>query len=100
MDTNFTFRNLEPTEGLKDHALQRITKADKYLLKPLAAHIIFSHDKFRQKCEVTLIDNGVEYVGSDTSPDMYLSIDKAVDKVVRQLKKKKEIAKAHKPGRT
>lgn len=98
MDTNFTFRNLEPTEGLKTHALQKIGKVKKYLIKPITAHVIFSHDKFRQRCEVTLVDNGIEYIGSETSTDMYQSIDRAVERIVRQLKRKKERVKGHKAG--
>lgn len=100
MDTHFTFRNLEPTEGIKTHASQKMTKMAKYLIKPISANVIFSLDKFRQRCEITLIDNGHEYVGSETTSDMYLSIDRAVEKIIRQLKKNKERVKSHKTGRT
>lgn len=98
MDTNFTFRNIEPTEGLKDHALDKMTKVEKYLLKPIAVHVIFSHDKFHQSCEITLVDGGTKYIGSETSTDMYQSIDRAVERIVRQLKKNKERVKGHKSG--
>jgi len=100
METSFTFRNLESTEGLKDHTTQKLSKAKKYLLKPIAAHVIFSLDKFRQRCEITLVDSGQEYVGSETSPDMYQSIDRAVEKLIRQLKKHKERVKTHKSGQS
>lgn len=99
MDTNFTFRNLDPTEGLKAHALQKMTKVKKYLIKPIVANVIFSLDKFRQCCEITIVDNGTEYVGSETSTDMYQSIDRAIERIVRQLKRKKERIKGHKSGR-
>lgn len=95
METTFTFRNLEATDGLKDHTLQKLTKIKKYLLKPISVHIIFSHDKFRQRCEITVIDSGTEYVGSAIGTDMYQSIDRAVDKITSQLKKKKEKIKEH-----
>jgi putative sigma-54 modulation protein len=98
METNFTFRNLDPTEGLKDHALQKMGKVKRYLLKPIVANIIFSLDKFRQRCEITLVDSGKEYVSSEISNDMYISIDVAVERLVSQLKKKKEKLKAHKSG--
>lgn len=98
METNFTFRNLDPTDGLKTHTVQKMTKIKKYLLKPISAHVIFSHDKFRQRCEVTLVDSGVEYIGSDESSDMYQSIDRAIDKILVQLKKHKDRIKGHKMG--
>ena len=100
METNFTFRNLESTEGLKEHALQKMTKAKKYLLKPITTHVIFSLDKFRQRCEITIVDSGTEYVGSETSTDMYQSIDRAVEKIIRQLKRHKERIKGHKVGQS
>lgn len=99
METNFTFRNLEPTDGLKSHALQKMDKIRKYLIKPITAHFIFSLDKFRKRCEITLVDSGTEYIGSETSTDMYQSIDRAIDRILRQLKKNKERIKGHKAGR-
>lgn len=98
METNFTFRNLEPTEGLKTHALKKMEKVKKHLLKPIVVHIIFSLDKFRQRCEITVVDDGTEYVGSETCTDMYQSIDRTVEKIVRQLQKHKERVKGHKSG--
>ena len=98
METNFTFRNLDSTEGLRTHTEQKMSKINKYLLKPISAHVIFSHDKFRQRCEITVVDSGYEYVGSETSNDMYQSIDRAIEKIVKQLKRKKERVKDHKVG--
>lgn len=96
METNFTFRNLDPTEGIKDHSLRQFEKIEKYLLKPISAHFIFSLDKFRQSCELTLIDSGVEYISKETTTDMYQSIDQVIKKMVKQLKKHKEKVKQHK----
>lgn len=98
METNFTFRNLDSTEGIKDHARKRMDKIRNYLIKPIAAHIIFSLDKFRQRCEITLVDSGKEYVSSEISNDMYQSIDRAVDRLASQLKKAKDRVKGHKMG--
>lgn len=98
MDTHFTFRNLESTDGLKDHATQKMSKMSKYLIKPISTNVIFSLDKFRQKCEITVLDNGIEFVGSETSVDMYQSIDRAVEKIIRQVKKQKDRVKNHKAG--
>jgi len=98
METHFTFRNLDSTDGLKTHATQKMGKLKNYLIKPISANVIFSLDKFRQRCEITIIDNGTEYVGSETSTDMYQSIDRAIERIVSQLRKNKEKVKAHKAG--
>lgn len=88
METTYTFRNLETTEALRDHAESKLERLSRYLIKPIKAHVIFSlDDKFHHKAELTLIDNGVTYVGSDKSTDMYQSIDRAFEKIEKQLKK-------------
>jgi len=95
MDTLFTFRDIPATEGLKEHTLDKLTKLDKYLIKPISAHTILCKDGSQHKAEITVLDNGVKYVGSEKTNDMYLSIDHAVDKIAVQLKKNKEKVKNH-----
>ncbi len=95
METSFTFRDIESTEALKNHVLDKFTKLDKYLIKPISAHTVLCKDGSEHKVEITLVANGVRYVGIDKTHDMYLSIDHAVEKLVTQLKKAKEKLKDH-----
>lgn len=96
METLFTFRNLKASEALKTHTLDKLDKISKYLIKPTKAHIIFNVERFNHRVEVTLNANGKQYVSHEKSEDMYTSIDKAVAKLERQLKKYKEQLKEHK----
>lgn len=95
MDISFTFRDFEATEGLKEHALKKFEKINKYLIKPVASHIILSKDGFLHKAEISIAEKGIRYVGIDKTNDMYLSIDGAVEKLIHQLKKHKERIKGH-----
>ncbi|MBI2091984.1 MAG: ribosome-associated translation inhibitor RaiA [Deltaproteobacteria bacterium] len=95
METSFTFRDIDATEGLKDHVLDKFTKLDKYLIKPVSAHTILCKDGFQHKAEITILDNGTRYVGVEKTNDMYLSIDHAIEKIISQLKKNKERVKDH-----
>ena len=95
MDTSFTFRDIEATEGLKDHILAKFEKLDKYLIKPITAHTILSKDGFQHRAEITILANGTKYIGLEKSNDMYLSIDHAIEKVLKQLKRDKERIKGH-----
>lgn len=95
METTFTFRNLDASDSIKEHARQKILKLDKYLLKPIAAHIILSVDRHEHKAEITLVDMGREYVSVERSSDMMASIDNAVHKIESQLRKAKEKIKDH-----
>lgn len=99
METIYTFRNLETTDALRQHADSKIQKLNRYLIKPTSAHVIFSlDDKFHHKAELTIVDNGTVYVGSEKSSDMYLSIDRAFDKLEKQLKKNHDRIKKSRKG--
>lgn len=95
MEPTFTFRNLDASDNIKEHTRQKISKLDKYLLKPIAAHVILTVDRHEHKAEITLVDMGREYVGVERSADMLASIDNAVHKIESQLRKAKEKIKNH-----
>lgn len=96
METNFTFRNIDPSDALKDHTLAKLKRLDKYLIKPEKIHVIFNVERFQHIVEVTLNANGVQYISHEKAPDMYASIDGAMTKLERQIKRYKEQLKEHK----
>jgi len=98
MEILFTFRDIDATDGLKEHVLMKLEKIDKFLIKPISAHTVLCMDGSQHKAEISILDNGIRYVGIEKTNDMYLSIDHAVEKIVSQLKKKKEKIKDHHQG--
>ena len=100
IEPTFTFRNLEATDGIREHTRQKLLKIEKYLIKPITTHVILAIEHTQHCAEITFVDSGIQYVGHAKSPDMYASIDQAIDKVSRQLQRKKEQVKQHhkKPG--
>lgn len=87
---------MEASDALKNHALTKLKKLNKYLVKPEAAHIIFNMERFQHLAEVTLHANGIPYISHDRASDMYAAIDGAIAKLERQVKKYKEKLKRHK----
>lgn len=96
LETTFTFRNMDPTDALRDHSLEKLEKLDKFLIKPLSAHIIFNIDGAMHMAEITLNVKGGRLIGHGTSNDMYTSIDEAVDRIKKQLARKRDRVKGHK----
>lgn len=96
LETTFTFRNMDSTEALREHTMEKLTKLDKYLIKPGTAHVIFNMDGSRHVAEITLNIKGGRYIGIETTNDMYTSIDSAVEKLKKQIKRTKERIKNHK----
>lgn len=96
METTYTFRNVPATEAIKKHTQQKLSKLVKYLIKPENAHITLKVEKSRHVAEVILIANGIKHVSSEQSNDLYTSIDQAMKKLEKQVKRYKERIKEHK----
>ncbi len=93
-----TFRNTEGEEWYKQYIGERLQKLKKYLDRPVEAHIVLSVEKFRNVTEINLTDNGLNVIAKEEAKDMQQSIDNAVEKIERQLKKHKEKIRGHKAG--
>ncbi|MBA2849636.1 ribosome-associated translation inhibitor RaiA [Thermosulfuriphilus ammonigenes] len=103
MQINVTFRRLDPSQGLKDYAVKRLSKLAKYFGGPTEVNVILTTEKFRQIAEVVITGNGLNLSGKEETNDMYSAIDLVVDKMERQLRRHREKIKSHKgrgPGRT
>lgn len=97
MQVSVTFRQMEATPALKDHATDRVQKIAKYISKPTDAHVVLSLEKYMHKADITLNTNGLLIRGAEKSEDMYSSIDRAIEKIERQLKRYREKLKRHQP---
>jgi len=63
---------------------------------PVEARVVLSVEKFRNVAEVNLMTNGQNLNAREEAKDMYLAIDNAIEKIERQLKKRKEKIRGHK----
>ncbi len=96
MQVSVTFRNTEAEEWFKDYVQERLSKLRKYIDKPLEAHVILTVEKFRNVAEINLTAKGVNIIGKEEAKDMQLAFDAVMDKIERQVKKHREIARDHK----
>lgn len=101
MRINVTFRHTEPTDALKKYAEEKINKLEKFLDRPVEAHVILSVEKIRHIAEVIITADGLAPITSkESTNDLYSAIDKVTDKMERQLKKEKGRRKTRKSSRT
>jgi putative sigma-54 modulation protein len=89
MKMNYTGKNVEVTEALKDVTEKKLGKLDKYFQKDIEGNVTFSVEKNRKIIEVTINLPGTILRAEESSDDMYASIDKAVDVLERQMRKHK-----------
>lgn len=90
MKISVTFRNSEGEEWQKEYAEERLKKLKRYIDDPVDAHVILSVEKFRNTAEINLMANGLSINSKEEEKDMHLAIDNAIEKIERQLKKRKE----------
>lgn len=95
MEINVTFRHAESSNALTDHIQEKISRLSKYFIKPTMAHVTLNVEGSRHIAEITLSENHNIFNASERTHDMYLSVDRALRKIERQLKKYKEKIKNH-----
>lgn len=90
MDLEFTFRNIEPTDAIKDWANKRFKKVTKHLREPSSAHLTLSVDKFRHRAELTVHSHGEILRASEETDDLYTTMDQVMLKLEEAAQRAKE----------
>lgn len=99
MQISVTFRHVDSSEALKDYAVRKLSKMDKYLDTPLEANVVLGIEKFRHQADITIIGDGLKIKGREETGDMYSAIDLAMEKIEKQLKRFRERPRSLKSGR-
>src|SRR5215469_11069891 len=95
MQFNITFRNLDAIDSLKDYANEKVERVKKYLDRAGEAHVVLSLERHLHHADITIHSGAFLLRGREKSEDMYASIDLAMDKIERQLRRYKEKLKRH-----
>ena len=96
MQVNITFRGMESTESLKSYVKERIEHIEKYFDRAVEAHAVLSLERYLHHADITIQAGSYLLRGKMKSEDMYKSIDGAVDKIEKQLKRYKDKIKTSK----
>lgn len=100
MNISTTARHYDLPPGLKDYAESKVQHLKRYFDHIVNAHVVFSLEKYRHKVEITLHVNGRDFVGIEESDDMYVSVDRSIDKLERQLRRHKDKIKRRKTSQS
>lgn len=82
-------RKIKISEELRDYAIKKVTKLDRYFQKDTSATITFSELKGRQTAEVTVWHNGMVFRAEETTTDMFASVDGMISSIERQIRRNK-----------
>ena len=90
MKFTITGKKLEVSEELRAYAEKKVGKIERLFRSgDSEAFITFSRERGRYTAEVTLKNNGMFYRVSETTGDMFASIDSACASIARQNRKNK-----------
>jgi len=90
MKFNFYGKNMDVTEGLRDAAERKVGRLDKFFGDDVVCQVTFSVQKTLHKVEVSISTGvGPTVRAEEETEDMYVSIDKVVDLLERQIRKNK-----------
>ena len=88
MKYNYTGKGMEVSESLKARLEKKLGKLERYFRDEAEASVLFKQLKgARNIVEITVATNGIILRAEESSNDMYLSIDHAVDKIESQIRR-------------
>lgn len=94
-DIQITGRHVEVTDPMKDYAMEKISKIERFINRIIDVNVIMDIQKLEHRVEIILTFGGMKITSTASSTDMYASIDKAVDKLAAQLRRYKSKIQDH-----
>jgi putative sigma-54 modulation protein len=95
MNLNMTFRQMTASDAIKFYTREKSERLKKYFRGKITVTWNFSVVKKDHIAHCHLVGNNMDYFGEATTEDLHGSIDQAVEKIEKQLRKHKEIVKDH-----
>ena len=89
MKFTITSKQMEIAEDLRSYTEKKVGKIDRLFRSESEAFVTFSRERGRYTAEVTLKNNGMFYRVSDTTSDVFASVDSACASIERQIRRNK-----------
>ena len=95
MQIKITGHHVDLTDSIRDYVNTKLERLERHFEKVIDIDVILSVEKLRQKAEATVHVNGNNLFANSEDQDLYAAIDSLVDKLDRQLIKRKEKTTDH-----
>ena len=89
MKFTITSKQMEIADDLRKYTEKKVGKIDRLFRSESEAFVTFSRERGRFTAEVTLKNNGMFYRVSDTTSDVFASVDSACASIERQIRRNK-----------
>lgn len=95
MELHISFKNMDTSKALQVYTEEKSEKLKKYFNGRISVTWNFSVDALDKVAHCRLTGNNMDYFGEAKADDIHVSVDQALDKIEKQLRKHKEIVKDH-----
>ncbi len=80
-----TGRHIEVTDSMKDYALEKISRIERFMNRIIDVNLIMDIQKMEHRVEIILKAGNTRITSKASTTDMYVSIDQAVNKLETQI---------------
>ena len=87
MNIKITGKNFNTYQHLEDTIDKKLEKLDKYFSDDIDAKVVLSQEKNKDKIEININAKGAQFRTEQVADDIYEGLDKAIDKLSRQMSK-------------
>lgn len=99
MQIDITGHHVDVTPALRAYVTEKMQKPLRHSDQVLSIRVILKVEKLQQHAEATVNVGGRALFAAVTAPDMYASIDGLVDKLDRQIRRRKDRITNHQHAR-
>ncbi len=97
MQTHFVFRHMEASNALRGYTEERLEKIKRYFAEPLRITCTYSVKRIHHTADFSVVlRNGLQLHASESTENMYSSVDLALAKMERQVRRYKDRIRQHK----
>jgi putative sigma-54 modulation protein len=90
MRIDVTFRHMDSTPALREHAEAKIEHLEHYFDRVQDVHVVFYKEKREHVTEITVHSPGEVFKASARTDDMYSSVDSVIHKLERHFANRKD----------
>ncbi|NJL24103.1 MAG: ribosome-associated translation inhibitor RaiA [Calothrix sp. SM1_5_4] len=96
MRIDFKFRHSPHSDELTGYVTERIGKLEKFEMKPVRVEFTFSSEKSCKRVDIHVRGEDIEMHAHSEADTFFEGVDHALEKIARQLARKKARVQAHK----
>ncbi len=93
MQISIVGRHFEVSEPIKKYIDERLMRLAQFDPRIVGAHVMLSVEKYRHIADITLLTKSMSINGKGQTNDVYASVDSALTRLEKQIKKHREIMK-------